>query len=91
MTFFTTKRNYDIEGSAPYKYEAAFDYKAGYQYIYYIGLTRAGLYVDYVVQDWSTAINNNARSVFNYMDHPGVEITDWNGSNMGKTDLGKFE
>ena len=76
MTFYTTKRN-DNEGSSPYKYESAFDYKAGYEYIYYIGLTRAGLYVDYEVADWATLVSNNARSVFNYMDHPGVLITDW--------------
>ena len=76
MTFYTTKRN-DNEGSSPYKYESAFNYQAGYEYVYYIGLTRAGLYVDYVVQDWATLMSNNARSVFNYMDHPGVLITDW--------------
>lgn len=86
LTFYTSSRTEN-----PYKYEAAFDYKAGYQYVYYIGLTRAGLYVGYTVEDWASVTSTGARTIFNYMDHPGVTITDWTApSSTTKSNLGKF-
>ena len=85
LTFYTNKRS-----TYPYSYEAAFDYKAGYQYVYYIGLTKAGIYVDYQVEDWSSVTKTGAQSIFNYMDHPGAVITDWTQPTSSTTvDLGK--
>lgn len=85
LTFYTNKRN-----SYPYSYEAAFDYKSGYQYVYYIGLTKAGIYVDYQVEDWASVTKTGAQSIFNYMDHPGAVIADWTQpTSSTQADLGK--
>ena len=88
LTFYTTSRN----GDNPYRFESAFDYKGGYQYVYYIGLQRAGLYVAYKVDDWASVETNGASSIFNYMDHPGAFIADWTApGNTITGNLGKFD
>lgn len=88
LTFYTTSRY----GDNPYQFESAFDYKAGYQYVYYIGLQRAGLYVAYKVDDWASVETNGASSIFNYMDHPGAFIEDWRDPDNTITgNLGKFD
>ena len=85
LTFYTTSRN----GNNPYTFEAAYDYKAGYQYVYYIGLQRAGLYVAYKVFDWASLETIGAESIFNYMDHPDYSISDWDSNTTFTSNLGK--